>query len=141
MSEIGIAVVGTGYIGREHMKAIAAHSQARLEFICATRRSEAVAVELQGVYGAGRVSTDFMDVVGDEGVDVVYLCTPNSQHVQQAVEALEGGKHVFVEKPLAVTLAGRWQKRRGGGGKDGIWPSPLDVGRCRRKRRRRRLTL
>ena len=105
MSEIGIAVVGTGYIGREHIKAIAAHSQARLEFICATRRSEAVAVELQGVYGAGRVSTDFMDVVGDEGVDVVYLCTPNSQHVQQAVEALEGGKHVFVEKPLAVTLA------------------------------------
>ena len=105
MSAIGIAVVGTGYIGGEHIKVIAAHPEARLEVICATPRSEGLALGLQERYGAGRVSTDFLDVVGDRGVDVVYLCTPNSQHVEQAVGALEAGKHVFVEKPLAVTVA------------------------------------
>lgn len=105
MSEIGIAVVGTGYIGGEHIKVIAAHEQARLEVICSTARSEGQAKALQEAYGAKRVSTRYEDVVGDEAVDVVYLCTPNSQHVEQAVRALEGGKHVFVEKPLAVTVA------------------------------------
>ena len=71
MREIGVAVVGTGYIGREHIKVVAAHSQARLAVICATPRSEESAVELQEVYGAGRVSVDLMDVVADEAVDVV----------------------------------------------------------------------
>ena len=42
-----IAVVGTGYIGGEHMKAIAAHPQAVLHTICSTPRSEAIAQELQ----------------------------------------------------------------------------------------------
>ena len=104
MSETGIAVVGTGYIGGEHIKAIAAHAEARLHTICATPRSADRARKLADAYGAGRVVTAFDEVVGDVGVDVVYLCTPNSQHVEQAVAALEAGKALFVEKPLAVTV-------------------------------------
>ena len=46
MSEIGIAVVGTGYIGGEHIKVIAAHEQARFEVICSTARSEGQAKAL-----------------------------------------------------------------------------------------------
>ena len=102
---VGIAVVGTGYIGEEHIKVIAAHEKARLQVICSTERSEGKAVALQEAYGAERVSANYEDVVGDEAVDIAYLCTPNSQHVEQAVMALEAGKHVFVEKPLAVTVA------------------------------------
>ena len=102
----GIAVVGTGYIGGEHMRVIAANPRARLEVICSTERSRGVAEELQREHGAARTTTDYEDVLSDDRVEIVYLCTPNSLHEAQAVAALEAGKHLFVEKPLAVTVAG-----------------------------------
>jgi len=104
MAERNVAVVGTGYIGVEHTKAIAASPRAQLHTICATQRSEGTARGLMSTYGAGRVVTDYGSVVSDPDVDIVYLCTPNSLHEPQAVAALEAGKHVFVEKPLAVTV-------------------------------------
>ena len=104
MDRAGIAVVGTGYIGVEHIKAIAAHPAAQLQVICSTPRSLDQARALGQQYGAGRTTDQFAEVVDDGAVDIVYLCTPNSQHVEQAVAALEGGKHIFVEKPLAVTV-------------------------------------
>lgn len=105
MSHPGIAVIGTGYIGGEHIKAIAAHPAARLRTICTTPRSEPLAQTLAQTHGAERVTTRFDDVLSDADVGIVYLCTPNSQHAAQAVAALEAGKHLFVEKPLAVTVA------------------------------------
>jgi len=99
-----IAVIGTGYIGGEHIKAIAAHPTAQLRTICTTPRSESIAQDMKSTYGAKQISTDYGSVISDPEVDVVYLCTPNSQHVDQAVTALNAGKHVFVEKPLAVTI-------------------------------------
>ena len=101
----GIAVVGTGYIGGEHMRAIAANPRARLQVICSTERSRGAAEELRSTHGAARTTTDYESVLSDGRVDVVYLCTPNSRHEAQAVAALEAGKHLFVEKPLAVTVA------------------------------------
>jgi predicted dehydrogenase len=106
VSTHGIAVIGTGYIGGEHIRAIAAHGQARLQTICCTERSLDAAAALMQTHGAARVTTSYQDVLADPEVDVVYLCTPNSGHEDQAVAALEAGKHVFVEKPLAVTVAG-----------------------------------
>ena len=104
MGECAIAVVGTGYIGVEHIKAISGNRSARLHTICTTPRSEGNAQSLKDAHGAERVTTRYEDVLEDPGVHVVYLCTPNSQHVSQAVAALEARKHVFVEKPLAVTV-------------------------------------
>ena len=99
-----IAVVGTGYIGGEHIKAIAANPRAHLRTICTTPRSERIAKDLQATYAADRISTDYDRVLCDPEVDIVYLCTPNAQHADQAIAALGAGKHVFVEKPLAVTV-------------------------------------
>ena len=104
MSARKIAVVGTGYIGGEQIKAIAAHPGAQLHTICSTPRSETTAIELQKTYAAERITIHYEEVVADPNVDIVYLCTPNSQHTAQAVAALNAGKHVFVEKPLAVTV-------------------------------------
>ncbi|HCL27802.1 MAG TPA: hypothetical protein DIC52_05130 [Candidatus Latescibacteria bacterium] len=106
MSTYGIAVIGTGYIGGEHIRAIAAHEQARLQVICSTERSRDTALSLMQAHGAARVTTSYADVLADPQVDVVYLCTPNSAHRDQAAAALQAGKHVFVEKPLAVTVPG-----------------------------------
>ncbi len=105
MSESAIAVVGTGYIGVEHVKAIEGNPAARLHTICSTPRSEDAAQSLGDIHSAEKVTTCFSDVIENPEVDTVYLCTPNSQHVAQAVAALDVGKHLFVEKPLAVTVA------------------------------------
>ena len=103
-AEYRIAVVGTGYIGLEHIRAIAAHPGARLRAICGSTRSEGRLVELKAEYGAERTTTDYGEIVADEAVDVVYLCTPNRLHADEAVAALKAVKHVFCEKPMATTL-------------------------------------
>ena len=103
-AEYQVAVVGTGYIGMEHIKAIAAHPRARLRSICGSARSAGRLEEMKVEYGAERLMADYGEVVADEAVDVVYLCTPNRLHADEAVAALEAGKHVFCEKPMATTL-------------------------------------
>lgn len=100
-----IAVVGTGYISGEHIKAIAESSRATLHTICSSPRSEATGQALAREYRAQQATSTYDAVLTNSEVDVVYLCTPNSQHVSQAVAALQAGKDLFVEKPLAVTAA------------------------------------
>ena len=85
MKTPGVAVVGTGYIGEVHIQTIAAHPNAQLQVICSTPRSEERARQLQKTHNALRTTTHFDDVLTDDHVDVVYLCTPNSQHASQAV--------------------------------------------------------
>ncbi|MEO2003979.1 MAG: Gfo/Idh/MocA family oxidoreductase [Candidatus Poribacteria bacterium] len=99
MSVAHIAVVGTGYIGVEHIKAIAASEAAILHTICSTARSEGQALALKDAYGARKTTTRYADVLADADVDIVYLCTPNSQHVSQAVSGLRAGKHLFISQP------------------------------------------
>ncbi len=96
LHELKAAVVGTGFIGAVHVDAL--------------RR---LGVEILGVAGStperaraaspGAVYDSYEAVLADERVDVVHLTTPNNLHHSQAKQALEAGKHVVCEKPLAVT--------------------------------------
>lgn len=52
-----------------------------------------------------RLSTDYADVLGDPDVQAVVLTTPHAYHTEQVVQAAQAGKHVFVEKPLALSRA------------------------------------
>ena len=104
MANYRIAVVGTGYIGLEHIKAIHENPRAVLRTIGGTERSRKLLETLQAQFGAERITTRYEEIVEDERVDVVYLCTPNRLHADEAVAALEAGKHVFCEKPMATTL-------------------------------------
>jgi UDP-N-acetyl-2-amino-2-deoxyglucuronate dehydrogenase len=101
-----IAVLGTGDSGSHHVWAISESPRAHMHTICSTKRSESTAKALQAKYGADRVTTRYEDVLDDPEIDIVIVCTPNSQHPSQAVPSLEAGKHTYIEKPLAVTLPG-----------------------------------
>jgi predicted dehydrogenase len=100
---VRIAVIGAGYIGREHVRAIQAHPEAELALVVGTTRSAEVVARLAVETGAV-ASTDYAAALADPAIDVIYLCTPNRLHADQAVAALEAGKHVFCEKPLCTTL-------------------------------------
>ena len=64
-------------------------------------RAEAFAAE----HGARRAYTDYADLLRDAEVDIVYISTPNAQHVEQALAAARAGKHVLCEKPLALSVS------------------------------------
>src|SRR5947209_255101 len=100
---VRIAVVGSGYIGQEHARAIRAHPEAELALVVGTPRSAAAVGRVAAGMGAG-ASTDYAAALADRSIEVIYLCTPNRLHAEQAVAALEAGKHVFCEKPLCTTL-------------------------------------
>jgi predicted dehydrogenase len=96
IGELCAGVVGTGFIGAVHFEAL--------------RR---LGVEVAGVVGSSperaRAKTlapvidSYEQLLADERVDVVHLTTPNHLHYPQVKEALEAGKHVVCEKPLAMT--------------------------------------
>jgi len=73
------------------------------------RRNLSEAERFAAAWGAKRAYADYRDLARDEGIDAVIVATPNSSHLEIALEAAENGKHLLVEKPLGRTVeeAGR----------------------------------
>lgn len=99
-----IGIVGPGYIGLQHAAAVAANPRVELAALCGTERSRSQVEAAARQWGARLATTRYEDLLDDPKIDIIYICTPNSQHADQAVAALEAGKHVFVEKPMVTTL-------------------------------------
>ncbi len=101
MSKLGIAIVGTGMIGAVHRRAaILAGAVVRGVSASSPQRAEEVAQ----AWDVPRAYRDIEEVIADPQVQVVHVCTPNHLHRAMAQAALEAGKHVICEKPLATTL-------------------------------------
>ncbi|MEN5291209.1 Gfo/Idh/MocA family oxidoreductase [Stenotrophomonas lactitubi] len=97
----GIAIVGTGMIAAVHRRA-ALLAGADIRGVAAS--SPQRALEVAQSWGVPRAYRDIEEVVADPQVQVVHICTPNHLHRSLAQAALEAGKHVICEKPLATTL-------------------------------------
>ena len=105
-----IAMVGHGFMGAAHSQAwrtaprffdLDAEPEMTVVVGRDPDRTEAARVQ----YGWQEASTDWRAVVTDPDIDVVDICSPGSSHVDVAIAALEAGKHVLCEKPLANTVA------------------------------------
>lgn len=95
------AIIGTGFIGEVHARAVrAAGGVLTAVAASAPSRSAQAAVRLH----AQRPAT-VGEIVAADDVDIVHVCTPNYLHVRIAEAALQVGKHVICEKPLALDLA------------------------------------
>ncbi|KRG69719.1 oxidoreductase [Stenotrophomonas terrae] len=101
MPKLGIAIVGTGMIAAVHRRAVLL-AGAELRGVAAS--SPQRAVEVAQAWGAPRGYHSIEDMLADPQVQVVHVCTPNHLHRPIAQAALEAGKHVVCEKPLATTL-------------------------------------
>jgi len=101
--KIGIALVGAGgFALGVHMPNLAKLSD-RYEFKIAMSRTGANAVMAARRFGAAKATTDFDEVINDPQVDAVLIATRHDQHAGLTLRALRAGKHVLVEKPLAMT--------------------------------------
>ncbi len=97
----GIAVVGCGGFARQfHLPNV--KKSARLRFRSLVASSGQSAREMAERYGAEQATTNYDEVLADAAVDAVMIFTRDNAHASMAAAALEAGKHVFCEKPLAV---------------------------------------
>jgi predicted dehydrogenase len=100
---VRVAVVGTGYWGVNHVRAFAALPGAQLVMVCDP--DEAHRRRARALAPSARAATTLDEVLAAADVDAVVLATPARLHAEQAEAALRAGKHVLVEKPMALTRA------------------------------------
>ncbi len=108
--ELGIGLIGYAFMGRAHSHAWRnAHSFFDLPLVPRLRalagRNRDAATLVAEKFGWAHVETDWRALVAREDVDLVDVCTPGDTHAEIAIAALEAGKHVLCEKPLANTVA------------------------------------
>ena len=104
MNEIQIGVVGTGQIGVDHIKRITEHCRgARVTAVSSRRRAPAEAAA--SICGA-RVEDGFEALLHAPDVDAIVITSPSQFHEEQVLAAIECGKYIFCEKPLAITAEG-----------------------------------
>ena len=96
---VGFLVVGAGYLGGQRAAAAAAARGTRL--VAVHDRDTRLAMDVARRHGAEAVA-DFEAALARPGVDAVIVATPHADHFPQVLAALEAGKHVLCEKPLAI---------------------------------------
>lgn len=100
MQKTGVAVIGCGTISKMHFDSIL--STSNTELLYAVDIDEKRARDAAAKYGCG-FHTDYREALKDPHVHVVHLCTPHYLHCQMALDAMENGKHVLTEKPIAIS--------------------------------------
>src|ERR1700712_1176601 len=98
---LGVGVIGLGEIGQFHLRGYARASGARP--VAVADLSSALVSSASTTYGT-RGFGDYHELLADPEVRIVSICLPHSLHAGVTIEAIEAGKHVLVEKPLATSV-------------------------------------
>lgn len=106
MAKIKIGIVGCGFIAnRKHLPMLLLHNDVEVVAFCDIIKERAEASAKEFGTADARVYENYQDLVARKDIDVVHVCTPNSTHSEISVAALQSGKHVMCEKPMAKTAA------------------------------------
>src|SRR4051812_18076807 len=116
MKNTGIGIVGIGFMGMIHYLAALKLTGGKVVALCSRdpRKLAGDWTSIQGNFGPRGTQMDLSaqarysevdSLLVDPNVDLVDLCVPNDEHAGLAIRALEAGKHVLVEKPIALTTA------------------------------------
>jgi len=97
-----IAVIGTGFMGRVHLEAL--RRVENVDVIAVVGRQLEPAKKLAEAYGVPSVFDDYRELLKSQELDAVHICTPNASHYPIAKAAMQAGKNVLCEKPVAVSV-------------------------------------
>lgn len=101
-----VGIIGCGGIANgKHMPSLLKAEQAEMVAFCdiVLEKAEAAAKEFGGENAS--VYTNYVELLQDKSIDVIHVCTPNISHAEISIAAMEAGKHVMCEKPMAKTTA------------------------------------
>lgn len=101
-----IGIIGCGGIANnKHMPALKEVKEVEMVAFCDIIEDRAI--EAKAKYGTeeSRVYTDYKELLNDDSIDVIHVCTPNISHAEITIASLEADKHVMCEKPMAKTAA------------------------------------
>jgi UDP-N-acetyl-2-amino-2-deoxyglucuronate dehydrogenase len=101
-TQLGIGIIGTGMVAQYHAQAIAQTSDTRLVAVC--RSDSAKASDAERRFGVP-CAPSLDALLARRDLNAVCICTPSGMHTAQAIAAAQAGKHVLVEKPIALRLA------------------------------------
>ena len=101
--KIKVGVIGTGNISHEHIKSYIANPNVELYAFCDINPVQLK--KMADLYGVERTYTDINEFLKLDEIDAVSVCTWNSAHAPCAIAALNAGKHVLCEKPMATSAA------------------------------------
>ena len=97
-----VAIIGCGTIANAaHIPAYLKNPKAEIKYFCDIIPERAQAAVAK--YGCGTAITDYREILADEEVTAVSVCTPNNVHAPITIDCLRAGKHVLCEKPAART--------------------------------------
>ena len=108
---MGVGVLGYGFMGKTHTFAHRSIPfyydppplECKLRVVCRADAAKLEAARREGEFE--RCTTEFEDVIKAEDVDIVHVCTPNSQHMPALRAAIAAGKHIYVEKPVTANVS------------------------------------
>lgn len=100
-SEICIGMAGAGRATELHMNALQRYTEVPICYKHIIARRFEQVNKFKEKYGFQKASLDFNDLLNDEEIDVIDICTPPYAHIEMIVKALRAGKHVICEKPLS----------------------------------------
>lgn len=109
MREINVGIIGFGFMGKAHTYAYNAipfyypnfKSKIKLSAVCSAHLSNAE--NAKSTFGFEYATDNMYDILDDDKINVVNICTPNALHKDAVIAALRAGKHIYCDKPLAVT--------------------------------------
>jgi len=98
---LSLGFIGAGNINRVHMKDA---QQLGMNLAAAADVAPASLEQVKTTFGIAKTYTDYREMLRDKSIDAVVIGTPNKFHAAQAIAALQAGKHVYLEKPMAMNV-------------------------------------
>ena len=99
---INMVLIGCGSMGRSHLRS--ARAVEELNFVGYVDAVEEAAASACQEFGGRYHTTDVETVWRDDGIDAVLIATHHDSHTPLAIQAAAAGKHIFLEKPMALTI-------------------------------------
>jgi len=100
---LNVAIISVGGAGRAHIKRFSKNLNSRIRAVFDPKKENLRDFQWVEENG-GYVTTDYEKILNDESVNVISVCSPDYTHFGHAIAAIKAGKHVLVEKPLAISL-------------------------------------
>ncbi|GCL70235.1 gfo/Idh/MocA family oxidoreductase [Paenibacillus naphthalenovorans] len=101
--KIQIGIIGAGGIGNVHLQEFGKVSEAQI--VAVTDAYQPMAVERAKQYNIPKIYNTYQELLQDSSIDAVIIAVPNESHAPIAIDALQAGKHVLLEKPMAINAA------------------------------------